>query len=163
MIVVDVTIDKNKLRKVGNRRDAIRKAQQAAFEAMGREWHAKFLMLHFQESAYDRYDIKRVGRRAGRDSKAFRYSHTGRKLRRKGHMRPLVWTGQAMMESQLLRLTASSRWAKVRLSNRFNLRPRYSAISMRSEVTRVIPSESAYLRRVAAAAMKAKLKELQQS
>lgn len=160
MIVVSIDVDKQKLRQLGNRRDAIRKAQQAAFEAMAREWHSRFLLLHFNEQAYDRYSIKRVGRRAARDSKTFRYSHTGRKLRRKGHMRPLVWTGRAMMESQLLRLTSTSKWAKVRLSNRFNLRPRYSAVSMRSEVTRVIPSESAHLRRIAAATMKAKLKEL---
>lgn len=160
MIVVSVEVDKKKLRKLGNRRDAIRKSQQAAFEAMGREWHSKFLLLRFTEQAYDRYGIKRVGRRAARDSQTFRYSHTGRKLQKKGHMRPLVWTGRAMMESQLLRLTSTSKWAKVRLSNRFNLRPRYSSTSMRAEVTRIIPSESAYLRRIAAATMKAKLKEL---
>jgi len=160
MIVVSIEVDKKKLRKLGHRRDAIRKAQQAAYEAMAREWHAKFLMLHFAEQAYDRYGIKRVGRRAARDSKTFRYSHTGRKLKRKGHMKPLVWTGRAMMESQLLRMTSTSKWAKVRLSNRFNLRPRRSSTSMREEITRIIPSESAYLRRIAAATMKAKLKEL---
>lgn len=163
-MIVGIEIDRDKLRRLGHRKRAVQQAQQATYEAMAREWHGKFLLLHFDESAYGRYRYAaRDGQRSNRETKAWLTSYTRRKLRRYGHTRPLVWTGRALGESQLLRLSSTSKWAKVRLSNRFNLRPRSGTTVMRDEVTRILPSESAHLRRVGAIAMKAKLKELKQS
>lgn len=159
MMVVAVDIDKIKIRRSRDIKPRMERATRAGLEQMGREWHDRYLLLHFEESAYRRYNYRaRVGQRANRDSQAFRNSYTGRKLRAKKHTKPLVYSGRSMMESQFLRLRSTRNYAKVVLSRGFNRRHPDSQINMRDEVTRVLPSEAALLRRVAAETIKKHLK-----
>lgn len=160
MILIE--IDREALKKAGNKAASIREAQRECFREMASRWHADYLLGHFDTSATSRYRYRarRGSRIADRNTYKFRNSYTGRKLRRFGHERPLVFTGRAMMESQFRDIRADSKKGKAVLSRRFNLRNPNSEINMREEVTRVLPREAMALRRAGARAMKAKLKDL---
>jgi hypothetical protein len=54
----------------------------------------KYMPLHFTMAAYSRYGYKRR-KGEGQSGKAFYSSYTGQKLRKKGHLLPLVWSGKS--------------------------------------------------------------------
>jgi hypothetical protein len=77
---------------------------------------------------------------------AYRRSYVARKLRLKRHNRPLVYSGEGMrLAVGMLRLRGTNREAKVVLPSKFNFQNRKSRISMRDELTRIIPAEAKQL------------------
>lgn len=142
MSILRLDIDPQKLAKYGLRRRAIQQHTRDALAAMGREWHSRYLPQHFDESAYQRYGYyQRKGMGLTADSRAFRRSYAGRKIRRFGHNRPLVYTGETLALARLLKLRVSSKQARVVLPQGLNRKHPKSRISMRDEVTRLLPDE----------------------
>jgi len=83
----------------------LRRAVKPALQDAVKEWHHKFLRRHFFESATTRYGYK---------ARSAKYEQ--RKQRRKGHTRPLVWSGD--MRRMLLRsitLSGTSKRARGKL------------------------------------------------
>lgn len=65
-----------------------------ALVAAATEHYYKYMPLHFKMDAYSRYGYqKRKGE--GLSGKAFYKSYTGQKLRKKGHLLPLVFSGDS--------------------------------------------------------------------
>lgn len=114
-------------------------------------WHTRFLPMHFEESAKRRYGYTaRQGERMDRGSRAYRRSYTGRKERKFGHTKALVYTGRSrdtMTRSASYRV----RTALGRASGELGMSvPAYwflhpfrgrRFINKTAEVTRLIPSE----------------------
>lgn len=151
-------VDRQKLRKFGVMGRGLQRAQRDALEAMGRRWHDTFLPLHFLPSAFERYGYtKRKGMLLDRNSKAFRASYAGRKERRVGHNRPLVFSGEGESLARLVQLRSNSKQVRVVLPRKYNFRHPKSRVSMRDEITRIIPSEAADLIAVARRAFKASI------
>lgn len=114
---------------------------------MGSFWHERFREKHFTNAASSEYGYHpRQGER-GRPSKKFSSSYTGRKLREKGHTRPLVYTGESERRTRQLdvRATAKRGEARVRVvlhAPALNFRYAGSPIDMRDEVTTVSQREA---------------------
>lgn len=148
-------VDKAKLKRVGVTGRGLQRAQRDALEAMARHWHDKFLPLHFMSSAFERYGYtKRKGMLLDSSSKAFRRSYWGRKLRTASGDKPLVASGEGELLSRLVDLRVTSKQVRVVLPRKFNFRHAKSRVSMRDEITRIIPSEADELIRVARRAFK---------
>ena len=101
------------IRESGSPRQVYRgmKQDQAAqLKVTGEHWHGAILPKHFDNSAFNRYKLKpRTD------------AYTKRKLRRKGHARPLVWTGNLeKMVRGMFRLTGNRLRATVTMKG-----PRY--------------------------------------
>ena len=142
MSIVGLDIDPEKLKKYGLRRRAIQGHMRDAFAAMGREWHRTYLPQHFEETAYHRYGYyQRKGMGLDRNARAYRESYAGRKFRKRGHNRPLVNTGETLALSRLLKMYVTYRGARVVLPQGLNRKHPKSRISMRDEVTRLLPDE----------------------
>jgi hypothetical protein len=76
---------------------------------------------------------KREGERGTAGSEKFKTSYTGRKLRRFGHTRPLVLTGESMRLAAIRDVRSTSKGAKVVIHARvLNFRPH-----MRREMTMI--------------------------
>lgn len=143
MSLLSLQIDADKFRKFGLRKRQVQRAARIALEAMGRQWHSQFLPLHFQPDAYARYGYRqRKGQGLDPQGRAFRRSTVGRKLRYKGHNLPLVFSGEGrMLALGPIRLRSSSQQARVLLPTKFNYRNPKSRISMRDELTKLLPAE----------------------
>lgn len=142
MSILSLGIDKEKLRKYGIKARAVQQHTRDALAAMGREWHARYMPQHFEESAFQRYGYyQRKGMGLAADSRAFRRSYTGRKIRKTGANRPLVFTGETFALARLLKLRVTSKQARVILPQGLNRKHPKSRISMRDEVTRLNPDE----------------------
>jgi len=142
MSILRLDIDPQNLAKFGLRRRAIQQHTRESLAAMGREWHARYLPLHFDESAYQRYGYyQRKGMGLATDSRAFRRSYAGRKVRKIGSNRPLVFTGETFALARLLKLRVTSKQARVILPSGLNRKHPKSRISMRDEVTRLTQNE----------------------
>lgn len=141
--ILRLDIDPAKLAKYGLKRRQIQEHTREALAAMGREWHARFMPRHFEESAYERYGYyQRKGMGLTADSRAFRRSYAGRKIRRFYHNKPLVFTGETFALARLLKLRVTSKQARVILPPGLNRKHPKSRISMRDEVTRLLPDEA---------------------
>ncbi len=141
---VKFEVDQEKLKKYGLKARQIRRAQRHALETMARGWHADYLPLHFSEQAFERYGFyRRKGMGLDPNGKAYRRSYVARKRRAKGHNRPLVFSGQGAMQALgPVRLRGTDREQRVILPSKFNFRHPQSRISMRDELTRVLPEET---------------------
>jgi hypothetical protein len=82
-------------------------AGQKAIHAALELWGEQFRPLHFEQGAYQRYGYKkRQGQRFGPNARmGWTYHH--RKLRRLGHYRPLVYSGESMEASEKYRIRAA--------------------------------------------------------
>jgi hypothetical protein len=147
MSLLSLQIDTAKFKKYGLKKRQVNTAAREALEAMAREWHSRFLPLHFTADAYQRYGYtQRKGMGLDPQGRAFRRSTVGRKIRYKGHNLPLVFSGEGrMLALGPIRLRSSSKQARVALPGKFNLRHSKSRISMRDELTRILPEESRVL------------------
>jgi len=126
-------------------------AKREVFRAMGREWHGQYLRLHFTADATSRYGyVRRKGEAKTPGSKGFASTYVGRKLKRFGHSRPLVFTGEGERLAQLLDLRASSTQGRVVLPRKFNWKNPKSRVDMRAELTKVIQPEADELSQVGA-------------
>lgn len=142
MSFLRLEIDYEKLKKFGIRKRAFQGHMRDALAAMGRAWHDRYLGKHFLESAYARYGYAmRKGMGMDRMSRGFRESYAGRKLRKYGHQMPLVFTGETLRLARRVNIKATSIQARVILPSGLNRKHSKSRISMRDEVTRLLPDE----------------------
>ena len=125
------------------------------FAAMGKEWHFRYLTLHFGADAPARYGyMKRKGENLS--GKARRRSYVGRKERQfkvvDGAAMPLEFSGEGFRLAALLDLRVNSKQARVVLPRKFNLRNPKSRIDMRAELTKVLQPEADEITQVGATA-----------
>lgn len=138
----------------GRRKSEMRDATKAALAAAAKAWHQNYYEDHFTPAGGQKYGyFQRKGEGLPRGSKAFSRSYHGRKLRRMGHERPLVFSGLSYQRGKVAKIVASSKQSKVVLPSTFNFRHTKSRINMRDEVTRVLPEEGQALRAIAEAEM----------
>ena len=144
MTLIGLDLDRRKLLKEGIGKRVLNNAFKDTLRDMGEEWHAKFLHLHFDESAYTRYGFyQRKGGGMSPGAKGFKSTYVGKKLKKYGHNRPLVFTGQGIIEAfGPAKIRGSHKEARVVLPSKFNFRHPKSRISMRDEITRVLPDEA---------------------
>lgn len=136
-------------REAGVPRSIFRQERREALRTMAETWNARYRDLHFAGDARRRYGyLPRKGEDLPHGSKAFRRSYTGQKLRRFGHVLPLVFSGQSRTLARLARVTATSDRARVILPvPGLNRRNPISQIDMRDEATRITEEERSVLTR----------------
>ena len=120
--------------------------KQKCFLAAGIFWHKEFRVKHFTKSGATEYGYtpRKTSGKYG-----FKSSYTGRKLREKGHTKPLVWSGESMALTRMRDVRATSKRGRVVIrAPRFNTQPKNSTIDMRYEMTRVTEREAVQMIRV---------------
>lgn len=135
-------------------RKASTQARRDAFRAVGEHWHEKFRPVHFTHRGARKYGYKpRQGQRTAGEPptttssrRRFASSYTGRKLRKWGHTRPLVYSGESEALTRFLDVRATSKGSRVVMrAPTLNLRSSPSAPNMREELTRITPDERSEL------------------
>jgi len=121
-----------------------------AFRAIGVYWWKHFRSKHFTARGAAEYDYQpRKGEGGNVDEKDFRRSYTGRKLRRFGHTRPLVWTGKSERDSRTARIVATAKRVRVKMTlPRLNWRHESRRQTMREELTTISAKEETKLRKL---------------
>ena len=106
-------------------------------------WVDKFIPKHFQKAATRRYGYKpRKGMEFARGTKEFRDSYSGNKLRVKGHLIPLVFSGETRDLAKASTVKPIAKRAEVRTPARgLNRKHPASAINMRDEFQTILPVE----------------------
>lgn len=129
--------------------------RRGAWEAVAKHWSERFRPKHFTVAGAKEYGyLPRSGEASGIGSKAYWRSYTGRKKRKLGHTRPLVYSGELEALSRQYRadIVVSTNRSRCRVvltaANKANWRNPHSQINMRDELTRVSPAEAAELIRV---------------
>lgn len=134
----------------GHRKSVVNRAVKSSLSAAALAWHQRYYEGHFTAAGGAQYGyFQRKGEGQPRDSKAFRRSYAGRKLRKFGHGDPLKFSGDAYRRGKVAIVRATSKQAKVVLPSKFNWKHPKSRIVMRDELTRVLPAESDALRGIA--------------
>lgn len=101
-------------------------------------WIDEIRPKHFTKAGAREYGYKpRQGEGAGAGSKAFWRSYTGQKQRKKGHTRPLEWSGQLKTESRGSRIQASINGSTVFVRGRVLNLSGGDRIDMRREISAV--------------------------
>lgn len=78
-----------------------RQVDQPSWPAPFLLWRDRFRPRHFTEEGARLYGFaKRFGEDMPRNSKDFRKSYVGHKLRAKHHAKPLIWSGRTMAETR---------------------------------------------------------------
>lgn len=128
-----------------NLRKYYTRAAKEAWRDTAIEFHLHYRDKRFtQEHAREANYTRRKGELQPRESKAFRRSYTGRKLRLKGHTRPLEFSGKTRRAIRFYsRLTSTSKGGKVSYAGArvFNFRHPKSQVNMAVEFRRITPSE----------------------
>jgi len=114
-------------------------------------WHDNYVRKHFTQAGATEYGYApRKGMPGNPHPKGFKRSYTGRKLRLKGHTRPLVYSGESYLRVIASRnnvtATATKGQAKARLrmnAPALNFRNPRSRIDMRAELTTISAAEGA--------------------
>ena len=122
----------------------LRQVTKTAFLNVGIFWHKQFRPKHFTKAGAREYGYEpRKGESGNPHRRGFRRSYTGIKLRRFGHTRPLVWTGESQRLTQLRDVRATSKGVRIVLrAPTFNRRSKHSRIDMRAELTTVSARET---------------------
>ena len=161
MTFISAQLNQEKLRKLGLRGPAMTKVVTQSLAAGAKTWHSEFLGEHFKMSAFRRYGyLARRGQTGDQNSKHFRDSYSGRKLRTKGHMLPLVFSGLTKNLSAWPDIRANGKLARVVLPRGFNRKNPHSRINMREEITTILPSESKTMVRTVAESTKNQLRDM---
>ncbi len=144
MTLIGLDLDRRKLLKEGIAKRVLNNAFKDTLRDMGDEWHGRFLPMHFDESAYSRYGFtQRKGGNMSPSQKGYKSTYVGRKRKRLGHNRPLELTGEGrMLAMGPAKIRGTNKEARVVLPSKFNFRHPKSRISMRDEITRVLPDEA---------------------
>lgn len=125
--------------------------QRQNWEETGIDWHHEFLPKHFTAAGATEYGYTpRQGERGSQDlaSRGFRRSYTGRKLKYKGHTRPLVYSGEAERLSRIRDVRATSKGVRVVLrANKLNWRNPRSQVRMNEEIRMISAGEAVTLTR----------------
>lgn len=123
-----------------------------AWSRVGHFWHRELLDKHFTNAASTEYGYTARQGESGRPGKrGFHRSYTGRKLRLKGHTRPLEYTGKSKERAKgMARVVVrqGKGWTEARVvmnSPGFNRRYSGSPINMRAELTTISQREVAQL------------------
>lgn len=134
----------------GNRRKSVvNRALKESLAAAAKAWHQEYYEDHFTATGFRKYSYTpRKGQNLPRGSKAFWRSYSGRKLRSKGHLDPLKFTGTTYRLGKVARIVATRKQGKVVLPRGLNRKHPNSDVDMREEATRVLPSEAAHLREI---------------
>ena len=144
MTMIGLDLDRRKMLKEGIAKRVLNNAFKDTLRDMGEEWHGRFLPLHFDESAYSRYGFyQRKGGNMSPGQKGYKSTYVGKKRKALGHNRPLEYTGEGrMLTMGPAKIRGSHKEARVVLPSKFNFRHPKSRISMRDEITRVLPDEA---------------------
>ena len=121
-----------------------------AWKQVGEMFHREMLPIRFTEQAKALLGYAhRKGEEPGTSTKRFFRSYTGRKLKKFGHRKPLVWSGESRRDAtRIADVRATSNGVKVVLhARKLNYRNRYSSIYMNEEVRRIATSEYPKLQR----------------
>jgi len=122
---------------------ALNNAIKWANDAMGRFWLRYIRPKHFTAAGAQEYGYAKrqtyVPQKRGSKRDPFRASYTGRKLREKGHTRPLVWSGDSMRKSAQGRVVPTFKRVRVVMNvPTLNFSPvNRSDMNMREELTDV--------------------------
>lgn len=125
---------------------------RAGFHNLGVYWAANFRQKHFTNAGAREYGYAPRSGERGRSGKGgFMRSYTGRKLRTKGHTRPLVFTGRSEHQTRAARIQSSS--ANMKSGVRVIMRApalnfRRGEIDMRKELTTISQPEQVFLTRL---------------
>ena len=137
------------VRERGNTPRGMKKAYRAASK---KAWYAVALRFHVEmrdkrftpEHAREAGYTLRKGEGQPRESKSFRQSYTGRKLRMKGHTNPLEFSGETRRAVRTTSITATSNGGKAsyRGASKFNFRHPKSRVRMSEEFRRITRAEA---------------------
>lgn len=130
--------------------------RREGYRAIAVMWHRDMRPEHFKVGARWKYDYKpRAGElgnpryirlKSGQKYRDFRRHYAARKLRMKGHGRPLVWSGTSEALSRIRDIRTTSKGSRVVLHTPgLNRRNKYSQINMREELTRITEGEARLL------------------
>jgi hypothetical protein len=110
----------------------------------GAYYHAKYMDKHFTAAGAAEYGYApRKGQKSGISGKAFFRSYTGRKLKQKGHTRPLEWSGASRTLAGIRDVRANSKRARiVQHARGLNRRHPNSAVNMAKEIRTVSAAET---------------------
>jgi len=113
--------------------------KKEAFNQVGLWWFRECRPKHFTAAGATEYAYApRVGERGRPGPKGFKQSYTGRKLKDKGHTRPLVYTGKSMADAAKGRVEPTFKRVRVIMNvPTLSLRPRGGQIDMQSELRRL--------------------------
>jgi len=139
---------------------AERGIRKRTWATLAEDWFRDFRPKHFTVRGAREYGYKKR-KGEGLSGKAFRRSYTGQKLKRKGHTYPLVWSGVSQRRSQMGRITATSKRARVSMSiPAFNFRHPASDINMREEMETISRREEIELEATANQRVQAELDQI---
>jgi hypothetical protein len=150
------------------RRDLERIAREAG-QYVGQYWHRKFRPLHFRNLATTRYGYQlRQGERGSGYERGFRRSYTGQKLRKFGHTKPLVYTGDSERRTEIENIRSTYRAGMVRIhvimnAPTLNFRRWPHSPDMRQELTTVIPEELAEMSEAASGFLRQRIELIRQT
>lgn len=114
---------------------------RGAWFLIGVHWHKKMRPKHFTHRGAREYGYKPRGGQPGSGRK-FTGSYTSRKLRLKGHTRPLEFTGQSRKLTEIRDVRATPKGVRIVMAaNTFNRRRSVNSPHMREEMTTVSAAE----------------------
>ena len=121
------------------------KFKKEAFIEAGKLWHRHYRPKHFTLKGAREYGYApRSGERGS--GRGFKGSYTARKLKKFGHTRPLVYTGESAQLARILDVRGTSKGSRTIIHARgFNRRNPKSEINMRDEMTRISDREAQQL------------------
>ena len=125
-------------------------AQKEAWRDVAWRFHEQYRDKRFtSEHAAEAGYMKRKGELIPRNSKAFRQSYTGRKLRIHGHTNPLEFSGATRRALKWASVSSTSKGGKAAYAGArvFNYLPPRSKIRMGDEFRRITPREAIELGR----------------
>lgn len=108
------------------------------YEQMGKHWMVNIRPKHFTHAGAREYGYEpRSGEK--KSGKSFKRSYTGRKLRKKGHTRPLEYSGELKRDSGFSRFSHGVGRMRILLprARKANFRHPKSNIDMRAELTAI--------------------------
>jgi hypothetical protein len=121
--------------------------RREAWIVAGNYWHREFRPKHFTKAGAREYGYMPRAGESGNTRPKFAQSYTGRKLKKMGHTRPLVWSGtsETLSKIRVVRATATKTKSKAEVVLRtpgLNRQHKDSQIPMRDEMTAVSQAEA---------------------
>ncbi len=133
-------------------RRAFNNLLKVAYKAIGKMWHRLFRKKHFTKAGAREYRYTPRSGESGRfHGKQFKRSYLGQKLTKRGHSRPMIWSGKTKRRSAQLRVFATKNSVRVTMAGIVHLnryRPKKKSgliINLTDEMTRVSRAEARQL------------------
>lgn len=120
-------------------------ASKAAWYDVALRFHSEYRDKRFTEDHAREADYgRRKGELMSRGTSQFRKSYTGRKLRIKGHTRPLEFSGETRRKVRMASISSTSKGGKAAYSgaSKFNFKHPKSKIRMSEEFRRITAKEA---------------------